>query len=85
MVKKRRLYFWSRFDAKYLFRVFFKISEQLSNYSSISIWIAFIPGGQYSCEATMCSERAFVMRTSSLPQFLVALWTPKILCKPGEI
>lgn len=56
MVKKKRLHFWSRFDAKYLFRVFFKISEQLSNYSSISIWIAFIPGGQYSYEATMCSE-----------------------------
>lgn len=67
--KKKRLYFWSRFDAKYLFSVFFNISEQLSNYSSNPIWIAFIPSGQYSLEAMRCSERAFVMRTSSLSQF----------------
>lgn len=49
------------------------------------VWIAFIPGGQYSLEAMMGSGRAFVMRTSSLSQFLVALWTPKILYKPGEV
>lgn len=82
---EKRLYFWSRFDAKYLFRVFFKISEQLSNYSSVPIWIAFIPDGQCSLEARMCSETAFVIRTSSLPQFLAALWTPKILYKPDEV